>query len=117
MPTIVLRQEVGPESKESLWGDAVPVDGTEDQATRRTHMREQTMARQAAERRRILPPFEARLDRSARLDAAREREADLQVELLRINAGHQTWLRDRSLPTPVDIEPRSLFAEDPLEPE
>ncbi|HVC81138.1 MAG TPA: hypothetical protein VNL35_11635 [Chloroflexota bacterium] len=102
MPSLQCRQEAGPESQESLWGDAVPVGGVEDQASRRAHMREQTMARQAAERRRVLPAFETRLDRPARLDAARDREADLQVELTRIYAEHQMWLRERGLADPSE---------------
>ncbi|HEY8285569.1 MAG TPA: hypothetical protein VIJ28_14385 [Chloroflexota bacterium] len=117
MPIIVMRQKVGPESQESLLGDAVPVDGVEDQATRRAHMREQTTARQAAERRRVLPAFETRLARPARLDAAREREADLQVELTRINAGHETWLRERALTAPLEKEPWGSWDADPIVPE
>ncbi len=57
-------QGTGPESHESVMGDAIPRNGVEGQATRRTHMREQTMARQAAERKALRPSTEAHLTRS-----------------------------------------------------
>lgn len=87
-------------------GDAVPRNGVEDQAVRRAHMREQTMARQAAERAAIRPLSDAALDRPTQRAAARERGADLQVALTRINAGHQTWLHARGLTDPPETGPQ-----------
>ena len=116
MPRAAHRQEGGGESQESLVGDAVAVNGVEDQAGRRTHMREQTMARQAAERAAMRPASERRLDldRPGRLDAARDREAILQVELTRINADHQTSLRELGLFDFPESEPHIPESADTL---
>jgi hypothetical protein len=94
-----------PNRSETTVGDAVPLNGVEDQAARRTHMREQTTARQAAERTAIRPASERHLDRLGRLDAAREREVTLQVELKRINADHLASLQDLGLSDFPESEP------------
>jgi hypothetical protein len=99
-------------------GDGVPLNGVEDQAARRTHMREQTMARQAAERTAVRPASERHLglDRSGRVEAGREREATLRVELTRINAEHQTWLDDREQADSPESAPSSLLPADTMAP-
>jgi hypothetical protein len=93
MPRIHDRQqEGGAESQESILGEGVPVDGVEAQAARRAHMREQTTARQAAERHLGHPLIPA-----GSLDHHHEtvtRVAEVREELARINADHQVWLHD-----------------------
>jgi len=96
------KQQAGGESRESAMGDAVPHNGEEEQAARRAHMREQTMARQAAERKALPPAGEARIDRPARVDDAQRREADLRAELARINAEHRDWLREHGAADPPE---------------
>ena len=110
-------QEIGPESHEGILGDAVPRNGKDDQAARRAHMREQTTARQAAERNAERPAYEGRLDRSARIDGVHEREASLQNELTRINTEHQTWLRQGTPPDLPASAPESPPLTDPVAPE
>jgi hypothetical protein len=81
-------------------GEGVLHNGIDETAARRAHMRTLTMARQAAERRCAHPPAEAGLDRPARLAARREREAELRVELARIDAAHRSWLDEQGLDVP-----------------
>jgi hypothetical protein len=93
MPRYLDRQESGPESRDSLFGEGVPLNGADRQADRRSHMRTQTMARQAAEWRLGHPPVpHGCSDRPARLAV---RAAELNQELALINAAHQTWLHNR----------------------
>lgn len=81
-------------------GEGVTHNGVDGTAARRAHMRGQTMARQAAERRCARPPADGGLDRPARLAARREREAELRVELARLDAAHRNWLDDQGLDVP-----------------
>ena len=114
MPKRIDKQQAGGESREGVVGDAVPRNGEDDQAARRAHMREQTMARQAAERKALRPAGEARLGRPARADEAQQREADLHAELARINAEHRDWLREHGAADPPDGEPAASQGEEPL---
>jgi hypothetical protein len=75
--------------------DGVLCNGVDGSAERRSHMRELTMARQAAERRHARPASETGLDRAAQVVAARARAVELRAELERIDAEHRTWLRAR----------------------
>ncbi|HWE64819.1 MAG TPA: hypothetical protein VHB98_24155 [Chloroflexota bacterium] len=88
------QQMQGPdlERHEMALGDAVSHNGADNSAARRTHMRELTTARQAAERRQARPAGETGLSRATQLAAARERAVELQAELARIDAEHRTWL-------------------------
>jgi hypothetical protein len=81
-------------------GEGVPVNGVDESAARRAHMRALTMARQPAERRCAHPPAEAGLDRPALRAGRREREAELQVELARLDAAHRNWLGKQGLGLP-----------------
>jgi hypothetical protein len=75
------------------YGEGVLINGVDQQAARRTHMRELTMARQAAERRSLQHSEEAaRQDRTARAVEKQERRTALAAELKRIEAAHQAWL-------------------------
>ena len=85
--------EVDAESKRSVCGEAVPLNGIDEQAARRAHMREMTTARQMAERRRIQPMPGA--DQLTKLAASHERAAALRAELARIEEEHQSWLGTR----------------------
>ena len=69
----------------------MPFNGVEDQAARRAHMREQTMARQAAERHLQYPPIRRGSDEFREQVAARL--VEVRAELAMINATHRTWLR------------------------
>jgi hypothetical protein len=116
MPRVRPKQEGSDENEDSALGDAIPHNGIEEQAARRTHMREQTMARQAAERDAIRTGKDwgrARLDRA---DAARERNDTLHTNLTRINEDHQTWLRERGLSDLPAIEPVSRIPDDTMAP-
>lgn len=73
--------------------DGMLCNGVDSAAERRAHMRELTMARQAAERRHARPTSDLRLDRQAQALAARARDAELRAELARIDDAHRTWLR------------------------
>jgi hypothetical protein len=75
-------------------GEAVSRNGVDVSAARREHLRELTMARQAAERRHARPALSSGLDRATRLVAAQERATELRVELERIDSEHRTWLHD-----------------------
>lgn len=110
-------QEVGPESHEGIVGDAIPRNGVDDQAVRRAHMREQTTARQAAERNAERPAYEGRLNRSTRIDGVQEREAGLQQELRRINTEHQQWLHQETSIDPLESEQASVPSANSLAPE
>ena len=91
MPRKLDRQESGPESQENVLGDGVPRNGVEGQAVRRAHMREQTTARQAAERRLEHDGIPRRDHEHRALVAAQV--VEVRAELALINAAHQTWLR------------------------
>jgi len=80
-------QRVGP-----LLGDGICRNGVDSQAGRRAHMRELTMARQAAERRHARPSPQPGMDRSGQLAAAQERAVELRIELARLDASHREWL-------------------------
>ena len=117
MPRKLPRQESGDESRAGLVGDAVPLNGVEDQAARRAHMLAQTTARQVAERTAARTASERRLNRTAREDSGRDREAMLQVELTRINAEDQTWRREHGLADPLVNELESSLPGDTMAPE
>ncbi len=71
--------------------DSILYDGVDPMATRRAHMRDVTMARQAAERRFAQRGPAEKQDRPARLTAAKERAAALRLELERINVANRQW--------------------------
>jgi hypothetical protein len=81
--------------------DAILYDGVDPQAVWRTHLREVTMARQAAERRRDQRDVLVPQDRSARAATARARAEAFHVEMERINADHRRWQLERG---PVAVE-------------
>ena len=87
------------ESQGSLYGDSVLVNGEDNQAAQRAHMRAQTTARQAAERgagHSLGLPRAA--DAAERQAAARVRETERQAASARIEADHQEWLQGRCAP-------------------
>ncbi|HVA91388.1 MAG TPA: hypothetical protein VNL71_16260 [Chloroflexota bacterium] len=105
MPRTLPRQSGGFDSHESIIGDAVPLNGLEDQSARRAHMREQTTARQAAERRLEFPRIRrAEYDYHARMAA---RAGEVRAELALIDVAHEAWLRahggevEETLPNPL----------------
>ena len=73
--------------------DGLLQNGTDRSAYWRAHVREMTMARQAAERRHARPGPAIGLDKPAQLALARERAVALRVALTRINAEHRIWMR------------------------
>ncbi|GAC1402004.1 MAG: hypothetical protein NVSMB65_19250 [Chloroflexota bacterium] len=76
------------------YGEGVIVNGGDQQADRRAHMRALTTARQAAERRALHGPEGSATSGSARRGVERQaRRVELQAELQRIEAEHQTWLQ------------------------
>ena len=72
--------------------DAMLYNGIDGLAMRRAHMRELTLARQAAERRYTQPASAAPRDGLPRLTTARERAVEFQEEIARINAAHRSWM-------------------------
>ena len=94
MPKQMNPRASDPASLESLCGEGVPLNGVDDQADRRAHMRAQTTARQAAERRLSYPPIPmGSPDRQMR---KAERMARMHEELSLIDAEHQAWLDARA---------------------
>ncbi|HVC80347.1 MAG TPA: hypothetical protein VNL35_07605 [Chloroflexota bacterium] len=91
MQTIAAIRESVPEPRERLFAEGVPVNGTDCRADRRTHMRELTTARQAAERRLRYPPIPAGSPERKALMAVRV--AEVRAALAHINAEHADWLR------------------------
>ena len=71
--------------------DAILYDGKDPLGSWRSHMREVTMARQAAERRLSLRTSSQVQDRPARLVAAQERAEEFRIEMGRINDDHRRW--------------------------
>jgi hypothetical protein len=90
-----------------LLGGCVSRNGVDASALRRAHMRELTMARQAAERRQARPPMNGSLDRPAQLAAAQERAIEYRAELARIDADHKRWLQEHGEDQPEPL-PRYL---------
>jgi hypothetical protein len=82
-----------PEWSEGPCGGGVLFNGVDPNAARRAHMREQTMAKQAAERRSVKPASGMHLDHQTRLAMAQERAAALHAELASLSDEHQDWLR------------------------
>ena len=74
--------------------DAILYDGVDPMAMWRAHMREVTMARQAAERRLARRDSSIAHDVGTRAIAARERAAVFGIEKAQINADHQSWQRE-----------------------
>lgn len=92
-PDLDSPEEGIPDWSEGVFGAGVPVNGVDPHAVRRAHMREQTTAKQAAERRSVRPTPGVPRGHQARLEVAQERAAELHVELARLDAQHQAWLR------------------------
>ena len=78
-------------SPEVVMMDAILYDGVDPRAIRRTHMREVTMARQAAERRLALRNPSAAQDQASKAVTARERAEEFRLEMARISADHRRW--------------------------
>lgn len=74
--------------------DSILYHGVDPLSTWRSHMREVTMARQAAERRLAVRTSSVAQDRPARLLAARERAEEFRLEMDRINDDHRRWRTD-----------------------
>jgi hypothetical protein len=86
--------ERNPRRIETTMMDSILYDGVDPLAARRAHMRDVTMARQAAERRFAQRGSSEKQDGSARLMAAKERAAALRLELERIYADDRRWQRE-----------------------
>ena len=102
MPRKLARQVSSPasqdaltaESERAVYGEGVLLNGVDGQAARRAHMREQTTARQVAERRHDQPLGVLRAaDQATRLAAAGVRDAEKSTALADILAEHEEWLR------------------------
>ena len=92
--------------------DAILRNGVDRSAFRRAHLRELTLARQAAERRNAQPKAQVGLERWEQQAATRERAAAFRGELARINAAHRTWLREQG----VVVTRHSKYGRQTLEP-
>jgi hypothetical protein len=79
--------------------DAIKYDGVDVHAIWRAHLREVTMARQAAERRLAQRASRAPQDAPARTAAARQRTEEFRLEMDRINADHKRWQREHGVLT------------------
>ncbi len=95
MPQYQHTREDGDQHQERVLIDGLLRNGVDDLAARRAHMREMTMARQAAERHYTHPAG------PPPLVAARDSAADLRAELARIDATHRTWLHDHGVDVPA----------------
>lgn len=92
--------EGGAQHGESVLIDGLSRNGVDDLAARRAHMRDMTMARQAAERRYArpgLPAGSAGPEDAMRLAMAQERAIAFRAELARIDAEHRRWLREHGV--------------------
>ena len=76
--------------------DAMACDGLDPTASWRMHMREQTMARQAAERRFAKSARVIGLDGHALNGDVQPRGVEYRAELARISAEHWAWLREHN---------------------
>ena len=76
--------------------DAMACDGLDPTASRRMHMREQTMARQAAERRFAKSARAIGHDGQAGTGDVQPRGVEYRAELARISAEHWAWLREHN---------------------
>ena len=83
--------ERNPRRIETTMMDSITYNGVDPFALRRAHMRDVTMARQAAERRFAQRGSSERQDGAGRLTAAKERAAALRSELERIYADDRRW--------------------------
>ena len=92
MPQLENLRENAGEKQQGVFGEGVPVNGIDNLAARRAHMRELTAARQAAERRRSQPWSVDSGAYANRLEATRARSAEMYAELARIEDEHQRWL-------------------------
>jgi len=77
--------------QEGILIDAMLYNGIDVLAERRAHMRELTMARQAAERR-CAPGARRGIGEGEQLVEVRERATALRAELARLQAAHRAWL-------------------------
>jgi hypothetical protein len=75
--------------------DAMLYNGIDGLAMRRAHMRELTLARQAAERRYTQPASAASREGPPRLTTAQERAVEYQAEIARINDEHRIWMHEQ----------------------
>lgn len=85
------------ERQESILVDGLLQDGADRSAPWRAHLRELTMARQAAERRYSRAGLPAGLDGQTQLALTRERAVAFRGELARIDAEHRTWMREHGI--------------------
>lgn len=72
--------------------DGLLQDGTDRAASWRAHLRESTMARQAAEQRYAQSRSASRADDPESMIVARECASVLRAESARINATHRAWM-------------------------
>ena len=96
-------QPNGSQGQESILVDGLLQNGTDRSAYWRAHVRELTVARQAAERRHTGPGLATGMDKPALLALARERavghvfgrarDQPARGALTRINAEHRIWMR------------------------
>ena len=77
--------------------DSILYDGVDAHAIWRAHLREVTMARQAAERRLAQRASPTRQDVAARAAASRQRTEEFQLEMERINAEHRRWQQEHGV--------------------
>jgi ABC-type branched-subunit amino acid transport system ATPase component len=82
------------QGEESVLVDGLLQNGTDRAASRRAHLRESTMARQAAERRLSRTGLTAGMDDPAR---AMERAAAFRVESARIDAKNRAWMLEHGV--------------------
>jgi len=80
--------------QESILVDGLLLNGADSASPRRAHLREQTMARQAAERRYARTPLPGGIDGPA---MAQERSDTFHTELARINTEHRIWMRQHGI--------------------
>lgn len=113
MPRKLVRQATSPVGDqksivdaESLYGDSVLVNGVDQQAERRAHMRAQTTARQASEQRYGQHRTGLTVgDQFTRLGTMQRRDAQRRDDLATIDANHRAWLHNSGADTVTDSEP------------
>jgi hypothetical protein len=87
--------------QETVLVDGLLRNGVDTLAARRAHLRNLTMARQAAERRHERHAMARTLDQDLRPDAARSRANEFRMELSRLDSVHRVWLQDQGEDVPV----------------
>ena len=85
------------ERQESAYIDGLLQDGTDQSALWRAHLRESTMARQAAERRYAQSAFHTGPSDPEPSSPAHDRAAILRGELAHITAEHRLWMREHGI--------------------